>query len=144
MFPCWVRRSCFLHSLHSITLYSPVCLNYRSRTMPTTLQELQRWIDAPSETEQLEFKEAKTQYDNTKLFRHCVALANEGGGTLIPWRYRFAASQGYRHGRIPYARRNSKQDIRQTWFPRRGGSVESPRWPGTDLPYPPSTTGHCL
>jgi ATP-dependent DNA helicase RecG len=51
--------------------------------MPTTLQEIQRWIDAPSETENLEFKEAKTQYDNTKLFRHCVALANEGGGKLI-------------------------------------------------------------
>jgi ATP-dependent DNA helicase RecG len=51
--------------------------------VPTTLQELQRWIDAPSETENLEFKEAKNQYDNTKLFRHCVALANEGGGKLV-------------------------------------------------------------
>lgn len=51
--------------------------------MATTLEELTRWINAPRETENLEFKEAKTQYDNTKLFRHCVALANEGGGKLI-------------------------------------------------------------
>jgi len=51
--------------------------------MATTLDELTRWIKAPRETENLEFKEAKTQYDNTKLFRHCVALANEGGGKLI-------------------------------------------------------------
>lgn len=51
--------------------------------MATTLEQLTTWINAPRETEQLEFKEAKTQYDNTKLFRHCVALANEGGGKLI-------------------------------------------------------------
>ncbi|HKO41669.1 MAG TPA: ATP-binding protein [Pyrinomonadaceae bacterium] len=51
--------------------------------MPTTLEQLTYWINAPRETEHLEFKEAKTQYDNTKLFRHCVALANEGGGKLI-------------------------------------------------------------
>src|SRR5689334_20874730 len=51
--------------------------------MPTTLDELSRWISAPRESENLEFKEAKNQYDNTKLFRHCVALANEGGGKLI-------------------------------------------------------------
>ena len=37
----------------------------------------------PAENEQLEFKEAKAQFDTTKLFRYCVALANEGGGKLI-------------------------------------------------------------
>ncbi len=31
----------------------------------------------------MEFKEAKAQYDNTKLFKYCVALANEGGGILL-------------------------------------------------------------
>jgi predicted HTH transcriptional regulator len=36
-----------------------------------------------SEHQRLEFKEAKQQYDNTKLFKYCVALANEGGGTLL-------------------------------------------------------------
>lgn len=51
--------------------------------MATTLEELAHWINAPCETENLEFKEAKNQYDNTKLFRNCVALANEGGGRLI-------------------------------------------------------------
>jgi predicted HTH transcriptional regulator len=31
----------------------------------------------------LEFKEAKNQYDNEKLFEYCVALANEGGGKML-------------------------------------------------------------
>ncbi|MBI4748952.1 MAG: putative DNA binding domain-containing protein [Acidobacteria bacterium] len=31
----------------------------------------------------LEFKEAKTQYDFTKTCEYCVALANEGGGYLL-------------------------------------------------------------
>lgn len=35
------------------------------------------------EDEHLEFKEAKTQFDSTKLQHYCVALANEGGGKLI-------------------------------------------------------------
>ncbi len=51
--------------------------------MTTTIEELEQWMNEPRETEHLEFKEAATQYDNTKLFRHCVALANEGGGKLI-------------------------------------------------------------
>lgn len=51
--------------------------------MATTSQELYRWIDAPIEGEHLEFKEAKNQYDTSKLFKYCVAIANEGGGKLI-------------------------------------------------------------
>lgn len=51
--------------------------------MNTTLEELTRWMNAPQEVEKLEFKEAKAQYDNTKLFRYCVAIANEGGGKLV-------------------------------------------------------------
>ena len=38
---------------------------------------------APAESEHLEFKEAKQQFDTTKLLRYCVALANERGGHLI-------------------------------------------------------------
>lgn len=49
----------------------------------TTLDTLQRWLLAPAETEHLEFKEAKQQFDTTKLLRYCVALANEGGGCLV-------------------------------------------------------------
>lgn len=45
--------------------------------------ELERWLTVPREHEHLEFKEAKNQYDSTKLFRYCVALANEGGGKLV-------------------------------------------------------------
>lgn len=51
--------------------------------MKTSLQEIERWLTAPREDEHLEFKEAKNQYDNTKLIRYCVALANEGGGKFI-------------------------------------------------------------
>jgi len=48
-----------------------------------TLENLEKWLLAPAETEQLEFKEAKPQYDTTKLLRYCVALANEGGGHFV-------------------------------------------------------------
>lgn len=48
-----------------------------------TLDTLTRWLAAPTETEHLEFKEAKQQFDTTKLMRYCVALANEGGGHLV-------------------------------------------------------------
>lgn len=51
--------------------------------MRTSIQELDRWIDAPRESEHLEFKEAKNQFDVAKLYRYCVAIANEGGGKLI-------------------------------------------------------------
>jgi len=51
--------------------------------MNTTLPEFERWLSASAEHERLEFKEAKNQVDTTKLFKYCVALANEGGGKLI-------------------------------------------------------------
>lgn len=44
---------------------------------------LNRWLSAPAESEHLEFKEAKQQFDTAKLLRYCVALANEGGGYLV-------------------------------------------------------------
>ena len=49
----------------------------------TTLETLEHWLTVPTESERLEFKEAKTQYDTTKLMRYCVALANERGGHLV-------------------------------------------------------------
>lgn len=48
-----------------------------------TLEILNQWLLAPAETEQLEFKEAKRQFDTTRLMRYCVALANEGGGHIV-------------------------------------------------------------
>ncbi|AXK37978.1 ATP-binding protein [Crenobacter cavernae] len=48
-----------------------------------TLDMLDRWLTSAPESEHLEFKEAKQQYDTTKLLRYCVALANEGGGHLV-------------------------------------------------------------
>jgi ATP-dependent DNA helicase RecG len=49
----------------------------------TSPQQIDTWLLSPSEHQRLEFKEAKTQFDNTKLYRYCVAIANEGGGHLL-------------------------------------------------------------
>ena len=51
--------------------------------MTTTIQQIDTWRAAHSEHQRLEFKEAKTQFDNRKLYKYCVALANEGGGHLL-------------------------------------------------------------
>ncbi len=48
-----------------------------------SLDTLTHWLVVPAESEHLEFKEAKHQFDTTKLLRYCVALANEGGGHLV-------------------------------------------------------------
>ena len=48
-----------------------------------TLETLEKWLLVPTETEHLEFKEAKQQFDSTKLLKYCVALANEGGGYIV-------------------------------------------------------------
>jgi len=49
----------------------------------TTLETLRRWLNAPAENEHLEFKEARTRFDEEKVLQYCAALANEGGGHLI-------------------------------------------------------------
>ncbi|ALQ50087.1 ATP-binding protein [Nitrosomonas ureae] len=51
--------------------------------MTITPEQIDVWRTARSEAQNLEFKEAKTQFDNTKLNKYCVALANEGGGFLV-------------------------------------------------------------
>jgi len=47
------------------------------------VDQVDLWRSLPTETEVLEFKEAKNQFDNEKLYSYCVAIANEGGGHLI-------------------------------------------------------------
>lgn len=49
----------------------------------TTPAQVDLWRQSKSEHQRIEFKEAKTQYDNRKLHEYCVALANEGGGLLL-------------------------------------------------------------
>ncbi len=49
----------------------------------TTVEQVDLWRKSESEDENLEFKEAKIQYDNEKLCAYCVAIANEGGGVLL-------------------------------------------------------------
>lgn len=51
--------------------------------MATTPEQIDLWRQALSEHQRLEFKEAKTQFDNRRLYEYCVALANEGGGHLL-------------------------------------------------------------
>lgn len=51
--------------------------------MSTTPAQIDNWRSVVSEHQQLEFKEAKNQYDNKKLYQYCVAIANEGGGHLL-------------------------------------------------------------
>lgn len=48
-----------------------------------TLETLDKWLLVPAETERLEFKEAKHQFDTIKLLKYCVALANERGGYVV-------------------------------------------------------------
>jgi predicted HTH transcriptional regulator len=51
--------------------------------MATTPHQIDIWRSASSEHQRLEFKEAKNQFDNRKLYEYCLALANEGGGHLL-------------------------------------------------------------
>jgi predicted HTH transcriptional regulator len=51
--------------------------------MQTTPEQIDLWRKSPSEKQRLEFKEAKSQFDTRKLYEYCVALANEGGGSLV-------------------------------------------------------------
>ena len=53
------------------------------RSSHITLDQLKTYLDAPSENEHLEFKEARNHFDFEKLVKYCVALANEGGGKVI-------------------------------------------------------------
>ncbi|MEX0647354.1 MAG: ATP-binding protein [Balneolaceae bacterium] len=48
-----------------------------------TLHDLEGWLTHRKESRNLEFKEAKAQYDYKKLNKYCVAIANEGGGFLV-------------------------------------------------------------
>ncbi|MEX2215360.1 MAG: hypothetical protein WD768_14605 [Phycisphaeraceae bacterium] len=42
--------------------------------MATTPQQIDLWRAHRSEHQRLEFKEAKVQFDNKKLFQYCVAI----------------------------------------------------------------------
>lgn len=48
-----------------------------------TIEELKKLLEARSEGEHLEFKEAKGNYEFENLVDYCVALANEGGGRFV-------------------------------------------------------------
>ena len=50
--------------------------------MTATLHQLGLWM-AGTESEHVEFKEAKATFDFERLVKYCAALANERGGALI-------------------------------------------------------------
>jgi predicted HTH transcriptional regulator len=52
-------------------------------SLTVTIEQIDLWRSLRSENQNLEFKEAKNQFDNKKLFKYCVAIANEGGGYLV-------------------------------------------------------------
>jgi ATP-dependent DNA helicase RecG len=45
--------------------------------------DLLKALSLDSETEHVEFKEAKNRYDFEELVGYCCALANEGGGSIV-------------------------------------------------------------
>ena len=51
--------------------------------MATTAQQIDALLTVRSEDEHLEFKMAENRYDFEELVDYCVALANEGGGSMI-------------------------------------------------------------
>lgn len=51
--------------------------------MPTAVAEIDALLTVRSESEHLEFKEAKNSFEFEDLVDYCVALANEGGGRII-------------------------------------------------------------
>ena len=51
--------------------------------MEISIHEIEKWLTIESETQNLEFKEAKNQMSEEDICRLCVALANEGGGNLV-------------------------------------------------------------
>jgi ATP-dependent DNA helicase RecG len=48
-----------------------------------TESDLRQAMQLDTETEHIEFKEAKADYDFEKLAAYCCALANEGGGSMV-------------------------------------------------------------
>lgn len=51
--------------------------------LAVTASQVDLWRSEPTETQVLEFKEAKNAYDRDKFCEYCVAIANEGGGYLV-------------------------------------------------------------
>lgn len=48
-----------------------------------TPEQVDAWLELPAETQGLEFKEAKTQFDSKSLAEYCASIANAGGGRLV-------------------------------------------------------------
>jgi hypothetical protein len=63
------------------------CYHFATKmpTTPTSIAQIDKWKAAKSETEHLEFKEARDKFEFYKLLEYCVALANENenGSVLL-------------------------------------------------------------
>ena len=65
--------------------------------MVITPSQIDLWRQAPSEYQNLEFKEAKNQFDREKLSAYCVAIAKRGWWSSGAWGRRQSASARSRH-----------------------------------------------
>jgi hypothetical protein len=58
--------------------YAELVLSFRTTKMPTaptSIAQIDEWKAAKSETEHLEFKEAREKFEFYRLLEYCVALA---------------------------------------------------------------------
>lgn len=78
----FMHLSCWKLIYFAYTLTNQTWKRHDTKNMITE-QKFDQWLNLQPEDENLEFKEAKTQYDRTKLFKYCVALSNEKGGFLV-------------------------------------------------------------
>jgi len=109
--------------------------------MNTDLAQLQTWLNA-GEDEHLEFKEAKNRYDFEELVKYCVALANEGGGTMI---LGVTDKRPPPHRRQPGFLRSGAhkgRPDRAIAVARRCDDDPASRWPGDRVSYPSAPSGH--
>ena len=85
-----------------------------------TVDQVNLWRTSAHETPNLEFKEAKQQYDTTKLRKYCVAIANEGGGHLL-----LGIADKPPHAVVGSAAFSDTQDIAQKLFSWLGFRVDA-------------------
>ena len=112
--------------------------------MATTVSQINAWRAAHSEHQNLEFKEAKAQFDNRRLYKYCVALANEGGGHLLSG----IEDQPPRNV-VGTAAFNDPVEMAAKMFQVLGFGVDieevtAPRWPGGGVYHSQPASWHSL
>lgn len=71
------------------TMGAGIAKGIKDGTVTTTIQQIDLWRSARSEHQHLEFKEAKTQYDNKKFYKYCVNRTDRIRATYQHWCLRY-------------------------------------------------------